>query len=61
MTRKDYIAAARVIAVHTNVQTCGKDERDAAWDIARELASMFAADNKNFNREKFLDACGCRD
>ena len=26
--------------------------------VIQELASMFSADNPNFNRERFLKACG---
>jgi len=53
MTRKDYIKIAKIIS--------------EAWvysqhfraSIANDFADMLEADNPNFDREKFLTACGC--
>lgn len=47
MTRKHYKAAANAIAT-------ANDKRE----IAVALADMFAKDNPNFQRQKFIEACG---
>jgi hypothetical protein len=50
MTKKDYIALARIISL-TNVRN------DAIFMTA--LVQHLKVDNANFDAEKFLKACGC--
>lgn len=53
MTRKDYVAIAEAIALY------GSDTEDVRA-VAHAIASVMAADNPNFDRARFLDACGVR-
>lgn len=48
-TRQHYVAIAKILAKH-------KSEQASA--IAKELADLFAADNPNFDRNRFLQAAG---
>ena len=54
MTRKDYVAIAKVIS-HTPSYIVADDEMRAA--IAHGLADYMEQDNPNFNRGKFIEAC----
>ena len=54
MTRKDYVAIAKVIS-HAPRDTPAEDETRAA--IAHGLADYMEYDNPNFNRSKFIEAC----
>ena len=62
MTRKDYVAIAKVIS-HAPSDTpkqvwawsLAEDEMRAA--IAHGLADYMEYDNPNFNRSKFIEAC----
>ena len=60
-TKKLYKAIAEIIK---NVDlTCpsnlfGDGKRRAALEIAMELCGIFGEDNPNFDKEKFLKACG---
>ena len=53
MTRKDYIAIAAVFKVRKD-----RDNADALREIAYDLADVFKRDNPNFDRARFLAACG---
>jgi HKD family nuclease len=53
MTRKDYIKIAKVIS------TAWVASQDFRESIANDFADMLEKDNPNFDREKFLTACGC--
>lgn len=53
MTRKDYVKIAKVIST---AWVASQDFRDS---IANDFADMLEKDNPNFNRDKFLKACGC--
>ena len=53
MTRKDYVAIAKVIS-HTPSYIVADDEMRAA--IAHGLADQMEQDNPNFNRGKFIEA-----
>ena len=61
MSRKHYKRAAEIIAAARPAETMPDEWRagcQSAVDlIADELADMFAADNPNFNRHVFMDAC----
>lgn len=62
MTRKDYIAIARVISDAALIQ-CGTQsevelQAGVRRRIAHELSDILAKDNPRFDRERFLKACG---
>lgn len=57
MSRKHYREVAKII--NDAVESSDSPDGDAvARQIAAELARMFKADNPNFRREQFMDACG---
>ena len=54
MTRRDYVAIAKAFANVNERLEGGGDE----WLVLRaEIADVFEADNDNFNRKRFYDAC----
>lgn len=60
-SRKDYIATAKVI--REQVEATAKYEtavpiRITLKCVAFDLASHFKASNSNFDRHKFMSACG---
>lgn len=62
MTKKDYIAIARIIsdAALINLTTQGEIDanKDTRHRIAHALAGLMQRDNELFDRARFLDACG---
>jgi len=56
-TRQIPKAIAEIIRPHLLVSKIREDGAQVA-DIALELADYFAQDNPDFDREKFLEACG---
>lgn len=64
MTRKDYEAMAQAFrqALQARLARVDGYERQAACDgfadAVHVAASVFAADNPRFDRERFLKACG---
>lgn len=53
MSRKHYRAVAQILATARGLT----DDADVALDyVTRELASLFKADNSNFDYAKFYDA-----
>ena len=54
MTRKDYVAIAKVIS---SVPSDTPDEDAIRAAIAHGLADYMEQDNPNFNRSKFIEAC----
>lgn len=63
MSKKDYVAIAEAIrgvrqyAANTKSHDYPYD-RATCWHIATAIARVAETDNPNFNREKFLSACG---
>ncbi len=60
MSRKDYVAVAKLIAEQSQLNkslTNNAQVRDTLHAVANGLADLFQADNALFNREKFLGAC----
>lgn len=55
MTKKHYEAIATIFLHH---KRCKDMDFQPSQSIEKDLADYFATDNKNFNREKFLQACG---
>ncbi len=58
MTRKDYVLIAKVFA--DIVDDFGQGEAVQPSLIAEELADALAKDNPQFDRERFLTACGVK-
>ena len=62
MSRKHYREAAEAIRWslngHPNTPVRRETRRETAQSIATDLANMFKRDNSNFDRQKFMDACG---
>ena len=64
MTRKDYIKFAEMLK---NIDTVGLDSddtfsrEDTRRDIAMGMCRIFAEDNPNFDRDKFLTAAEIND
>ena len=59
MTRRDYVAIARVFARAAG----GWYEHQTTFDgylyeLASDIADVLQADNHRFDRTRFLDACG---
>ena len=54
LTKKNYKAIADIIKEH---EYLGFDYYDLG-NLISDLASYFKVDNPNFDRKKFLDACG---
>ena len=52
MTKKHYEAIARIIDIVAH------DKHKHPHNVAYQLADYFQTDNKNFNRTRFLQACG---
>lgn len=58
MTRKDYVLIAKVLNDFQTDENIPVDDRNA---IAYDLADAFQAENPNFDRRRFLVACGTWD
>lgn len=56
MTRKDYIAIAAILKARRTLHASASGKTVDA--IAKDLCSMLKADNPNFDRDRFLTACG---
>lgn len=54
MSKKHFIEVAAIIESSINEHGLNP----AVADIAHELASFFKRQNSNFDRARFLDACG---
>lgn len=57
MTRKHYIAFAKLISQARSKHDCGDCCDEGLRGLAIELADVLAHDNPRFNRSKFLAAC----
>lgn len=60
MTKKHYISIAKIISERLN-NVKNLDAQLEAANIASRLATYLQAENPNFNRERFLSACGVRE
>lgn len=61
MSRKHYIKIAKVIRSEVEkaeVSSLLPETVNALTEVADSLATMFKADNSNFDRARFMDACG---
>lgn len=57
MTKKDYIAVAKILVETDDDCRYGMGGHDAVAVIRDRLATLFANDNSHFDRQRFLDAC----
>jgi hypothetical protein len=58
MTRKDYVAIAGVINEVVGAYGEEAHTMDALKAVAKDLCGILKADNSNFDRQRFLTACG---
>lgn len=62
LSRKDYKAIAEIIKQEfTAFDDTGEDDyegKHATISISKRLADYFAAENPQFNRDRFMKACG---
>lgn len=62
MTRKDFEAVAEIIRTNSHVVSLSTTFEEGALfagsSIADEICKVFKADNPQFDREKFQQACG---
>lgn len=57
MSRKDYVAFAALLADHGDTLSDPTQASDIAWrDLVDDVADLFAKDNPNFDRARFLRA-----
>ena len=57
MTRKDYVAIARVIASCQTMPNRSNPQY-VLYEVTQRLVTVLAADNPRFDRSRFLKACG---
>ena len=61
MTRKDYVLIAQVIeGAMQNWEGFTPEAQEAVIGLARSLSHKLADYNPNFDRKRFLDACGVK-
>lgn len=62
MTKKDYIAIAKVVKNARDIESSNRESettKNAICDIiAYDLCKVMQSDNPNFDRNRFLLACG---
>ena len=59
MTRKHYIELARIFNQYQAIFKTNKNIYDQSFyfdEMLKEVASYLITDNRNFNKQKFLDA-----
>lgn len=61
LSMKHYREAALSIADAVSRANGNKVAKATAYTIADRLAFMFKSDNRAFDRDKFMDACGFGD
>ena len=60
MSRKDYIKFAKMVKAHRHdVFTIA--QKETLWAMARGMCSVFKQDDPNFDRDRFMEACGFND
>jgi hypothetical protein len=58
MTRKDYVKFAEMVKTMKAKLKLLSNAHDVLDDMAENMAIIFQDDNPNFNRARFLEACG---
>jgi hypothetical protein len=58
MSRKNYVETAEIIKAALDTAARRNADPQPVYDVARDLASMFARDNGSFDRQRFLAAAG---
>jgi hypothetical protein len=56
-SKKDFVAVAKILLENHRL-AYGPDQKRIVHLIALEMAEHFSASNPNFNRERFMSACG---
>ena len=57
MTKKTYIAVAKIVKSNTIVKDSKMLPTINKTALVSELCTMFKADNSLFDRQRFIDAC----
>lgn len=61
MTRKDYVLIAEALSVtFPDAGRWDETTAEAFKDLTDRLATIFKMDNANFDRARFLEACGVK-
>jgi len=58
MSRKDYVAIAMAINEAYKMSDYHPEARHDMERVAGNIARVFAANNPNFDRDRFMAACG---
>lgn len=58
MTKKHYIKIAAVFKRAKELENNDEDAVQVLHDLAYDLCTFFKEDNPNFDRERFMTACG---
>ena len=60
MTKKHYEAIAAILKKYYTCDTTQRNQlaQQGFLELSSDIADYFTTDNKLFNREKFLSACG---
>jgi hypothetical protein len=53
MTRRDYVLISKLLAAHRTHQISA----EAHWLLCANFANALADENKNFDQERFMQAC----
>ena len=61
MTRKHFQAVAEAIRLEVKFLEADTDAHKAVRRVAQDLATVFKQANSNFDRQRFLEACGLGD
>lgn len=61
MQRRHYELIAETIRDTLQHNACGEDQRDMMDTVAHNFCNALASTNPNFNRARFLKACGVED
>ena len=57
MSRKHYVAVAKIIKDNTLVQSDKMLPTLSKTAVVSELCTLFVRDNNNFDMKRFIDAC----
>ncbi len=58
MSKKDYEAVAGILNTQIRIAMSNKRDTTGLCNAAADMAGVFARDNPNFDRARFLAACG---
>jgi glutamate racemase len=58
MSRKHYTLLAQIIRQEVVMRELSHQSIDAERELIRHLCSLLRRDNENFDKQKFVEACG---